>query len=84
MAKDWIMVRIERTTHRELERVRQSMLIGERGRKRKLEKDSRGRFSLDQVILDLIRRFDDQRVRDRRSKSKQKGEETNDCETATA
>jgi hypothetical protein len=83
MAKDWIMVRISRDTHRELERVRQSMLRAELMGLAQLKKDARGRFPLDEVILRLIDMRDKHAARVRRSKSrKRKGKCNGETETA--
>lgn len=54
MAKDWIMVRIGRETHRQLEAVRTSMLVADLAGLIELERDDRDRVSLDQVIRRLI------------------------------
>jgi len=53
MAEEWIMVRLHRTTHAELVRIRDSLRIAEAMRLLELEHDDRDRVSLDQVIRRL-------------------------------
>jgi hypothetical protein len=72
MAGDWIMVRLLRTTHSELERVRASMELGEWMGLTELERDPRHRVSLDQIIRRLIRFRDRHAERARRSKARRK------------
>ena len=72
MATDWIMVRIDRATHAELERVRNSMLIGEMMGLSQLERDNRDRVSLSQVIGRLIAFRDRHAARARRSKARRR------------
>lgn len=54
MADDWIMVRVDRAVHTQLEAVRRSMLLGELMGLSRLEHDFRDRVSLSQVIARLI------------------------------
>jgi len=82
MAKDWIMVRVERSTRRELERVRQSMLTGEMMGLSELSKDNRDRFSLDAKILRLIAFRDKHAARSKKSRAGRNNGNTNPQETA--
>jgi hypothetical protein len=68
VADDWIMVRVDRSVHADLERVRRSMLIGELMGLSHLEHDYRDRVSLSQVIGRLIAFRDRHAARVRRSK----------------
>jgi hypothetical protein len=78
MAGDWIMVRIDRATHADLERVRRSMLIGEAMGLTRLQHDHRNRVSLSQVIARLIAFRDRHAERARRSKGKRQRRSTED------
>jgi hypothetical protein len=53
MAEDWIMVRLHRTTHAELVRIRDSLRIAEAMQLLELPHDDRDRVSLDAVIRRL-------------------------------
>jgi hypothetical protein len=72
MASVTIMVRVDRRTHAALERVRESMLLGEAMGLAELSKDFRDRFSLDKVIVRLIAFRDRAAERSRRSKARRK------------
>jgi hypothetical protein len=72
MAADWIMVRMMRSTHSELERVRASMRLGDWQGKILLVRDTRGRVSLDQVIQRLIAFREAHKARVRRSKARRR------------
>jgi hypothetical protein len=72
MATNWIMVRIDRATHVELERVRASMMVGEMMGLTQLDRDSRDRVSLSQVIGRLIAFRDRHAARARRSKERRR------------
>lgn len=54
MATDWIMIRVDRSTHARLEAVRRSMQLAEEMNLRELVHDARERVSLDQIISELI------------------------------
>ena len=54
MSDEWIMVRLHRTTHTDLVRVRDSLRIAEAMRLLELEHDDRDRVSLDQVVRRLL------------------------------
>lgn len=51
---DWIMVRLKRETHKMLDGVRDTMEIADCVGLRELERDARGRVSLDQVVRELV------------------------------
>jgi hypothetical protein len=72
MATQWIMVRLDTSTHAALERVRESMLLGEEMGLTKLAKDDRERVSLTQVITRLIAFRDRHAARARRSKARRR------------
>lgn len=72
MATDWIMVRIDKAVHDQLDRVRASMLVGELMGMRTLEHDARHRVSLSQVIAQLIAFRDKHSERVRRAKIKRR------------
>ena len=67
MAKDWIMVRIGRDTHRMLQDVRASMEVADLTGHVTLERDDRDRVSLDQVVRRLIAFRERHAARRRRS-----------------
>jgi hypothetical protein len=69
VADDSIMVRVEKSVHADLERVRASMLVGEMMGLSHLEHDYRNRVSLSQVIGRLIAFRDRHAARARRSKA---------------
>jgi hypothetical protein len=83
MATEYTHVRVERTTFRELERIRQRFLTGEAMGYAKLEKDNRGRFSLDKVILRLIRELDMKDARSRKYKARKRGGKSTNDEATT-
>jgi hypothetical protein len=70
--QNWIMVRVDRDTHGDLERVRASMLVGELMGLSELEHDFRNRVSLSQVIGRLIAFRDRAAERSRRSHARRK------------
>jgi hypothetical protein len=72
MATEWIMVRLDRHTHAELERVRASMMIADAMGLVELHQDSRGRVSLSQVIDRLIAFRERHAARARRSKERRR------------
>ncbi len=53
MAKDWVMVRLDRRTHELLEQLRQVWLRSYDQGRRLVDQDSQGRVSHDQVIAEL-------------------------------
>ena len=69
---NWIMVRVDRETHGDLERVRASMLVGELMGLTELEHDFRNRVSLSQVIARLIAFRDRHAERSRRAKARRR------------
>jgi hypothetical protein len=71
-AKDWIMVRIDRDTHRELCRVREEMETADMMKLITLERDDRDRVSLDQVIRRLVSMRDKHAERRERSALKRR------------
>lgn len=70
--QNWIMVRVDRETHGDLERVRASMLVGELMGLTELEHDFRDRVSLSQVIGRLIAFRDRHAERSRRSRARRR------------
>jgi len=72
MATNWIMVRIDRATHADLDRVRASMLVGEMMGLSKLDRDNRERVSLSQVIGRLVAFRDRHAARARRSRERRR------------
>lgn len=78
MEKDWIMVRIKRTTYARIEGARKSLLWAYEMRQKELRFDDRGRVSVDQVLnilLDLRARHASRRARalaKRRARKKEK------------
>jgi hypothetical protein len=73
MANDWIMVRLQRATHAELLRVRDSLELAEAVGLRELERDHRQQIvSLDQVVRVLIAFRDKHAERRKRSAAQRK------------
>jgi hypothetical protein len=70
VAQEYTHVRIETATLAELERVRQSMLLGEMMGARTLIHDPRHRVSLSQVIAELIRFREKHKDRVRKAKAR--------------
>lgn len=84
MAKDWTFIRIERFAQQELLRMQLRFLNGEPGRKSKLEKDDRGRFSLTKVILLLVKEIDDKDRRAKKHQARKRGGKASNGDTPTA
>lgn len=82
MAKDWILVRLQRDTHRELCEVRVSMEHAELMGRLELSRDDRDRVSLDEVIRQLIRARRKHRERDRKYQQKKVGKNAEICTPA--
>ena len=79
MTKEWVMVRVQRTTHRALQEVRASLMRAAESGQVSLDLDHCDRFSLDGVILSLIalrKRHAERRTRSRRNGGRTKGEKT--------
>lgn len=70
MSKEWIIVRLQRGTHRQLQAVRESMRVADVAGLIDLEKDNRDRVSLDEVIRKLIAFRERHAARRRRSAAK--------------
>lgn len=77
MAKDWIMVRLERATHRQLQEVRAQMEHADALGQIDLTRDDRDRVSLDQVIARLIAFRERHAERRRRSAARRRGSARN-------
>jgi hypothetical protein len=72
MTSNWIMVRIDKAVHADLERVRTSMLVGELMGLNQLEHDFRDRVSLSQIVERLIAFRDRHAARARRSRERRR------------
>lgn len=72
MARDWVMVRVQRSTLEDLERVRERLLTAYSNGQVEVEMDDRGRVSLDQVIRVLITRDRLKKIRSDRSRARKK------------
>ena len=81
MATEWIMVRIDKAVHDQLESVRASMLVGEMMGARTLEHDPRHRVSLSQVIAQLIGFREKHRERVKRSKANRRLKDIKEAES---
>ena len=84
VATQFTHVRVEKTTLLELERIRQQFLNGELMGRTKLEKDTRGRFSLDKVILRLIRELDMKAARNAKYRANKRGGKSTNATTTGA
>lgn len=70
MAKKWIMVRITPETHARLDAVRNTLLKADESGQIILDRDDRGRVSLDQTITVLLSRHEGHKRRVRKSQAK--------------
>ena len=69
MMKDWTLVRLRKSTVKELERVRASMLIAEDMGLVEFTRDPSSRVGLDQIIMRLVAFRDKHAERAKRSRS---------------
>lgn len=73
MATEFTLIRVERETLQKLERMRERFLNGQGQRRSRYERDNRGRFSLDKVILYLIQEIDYKTARNERYRERKRG-----------